>query len=130
MINKLAKEIHANNREKGFYENKKNTGEMLCLIHSEVSEALEADRNELYCNIHEPYDTSGNTTYQDIQHEDWVQFKWFFETDIKNTFEDELADIMIRVMDLSEHKGIDLEAHIKAKMRYNSLREYKHGKKF
>jgi len=39
-----------------------------------------------------------------------------------------MADIVIRVMDLCAFKGIDLESHIKAKMRYNSLREYKHGK--
>jgi NTP pyrophosphatase (non-canonical NTP hydrolase) len=44
--------------------------------------------------------------------------------------EDELADIMIRVMALAAYKGINLESHIKAKMRYNSLREYKHGKKY
>ena len=44
MINRLAKEIHKNNVSKGFYDKEKNIGEMLCLIHSEVSEALEADR--------------------------------------------------------------------------------------
>jgi hypothetical protein len=44
MINKLSKEIHQNAKDKGFYDNEKNIGEMLCLIHSEVTEALEADR--------------------------------------------------------------------------------------
>lgn len=44
MINKLAELIHNNNKEKGFYEGEKNTGEIIALIHSEVSEALEADR--------------------------------------------------------------------------------------
>ena len=53
-----------------------------------------------------------------------------FEKSVKNTFEDELADIMIRVMDLAAFKGIDLESHIKAKMRYNAMREHKHGKKY
>jgi hypothetical protein len=37
---------------------------------------------------------------------------------------------MIRVMDLAAFKGIDLEAHIKAKMRYNATREKYHGKKY
>ncbi len=46
------------------------------------------------------------------------------------TFEDEAADMMIRVMDLASYLGIDLDAHVKAKMRYNSLRPIKHGKKY
>lgn len=58
------------------------------------------------------------------------KFKRAFVSTVKDTFEDELADVMIRVMDLAAFKGIDLEAHIKAKMRYNSLREHKHGKKY
>lgn len=63
----------------------------------------------------------------------WVSdedFKHSFEDNVKDTFDDELADIMIRVMDLATFKGVDLEQHIKAKMRYNSLREHKHGKKY
>ncbi len=43
---------------------------------------------------------------------------------------DKYTDVMIRVMDLANYKGIDLEFHVKAKMRYNSLRPYKHGKKY
>ncbi len=58
------------------------------------------------------------------------EFKASFKSRIKDSFQDELADIMIRVMDLAAYKGIDLEYHIKAKMRYNSLRAYKHGKKY
>jgi NTP pyrophosphatase (non-canonical NTP hydrolase) len=95
---------------------------MLCLIHSEVSEALEADREGKYA-----YGINMNPV------NGWVQdcdFKEDYELKAKGTFEEELADIMIRVMDLAAYKDIDLESHIKAKMRYNSLREYKHGKKY
>ena len=49
---------------------------------------------------------------------------------VKDTFEDELADSIIRIMDLAAYKGIDLEQHIKAKNRYNLTRQYKHGKKY
>ena len=121
MINELAKEIHENNKIKGFYEDKKNVGEMLCLIHSEVSEALEADRKGWDSMI---------TSKASLFDLDDIQFKLEFQSEIKSSFADELADVMIRVMDLAEYKNIDLEAHIKAKMRYNSLREYKHGKKY
>ncbi|GLB51729.1 nucleotide pyrophosphohydrolase [Neptunitalea chrysea] len=131
MINELSKEIHSNNKAKGFYEDKKNVGEMLCLIHSEVSEALEADRNQKYCDLHnENWTIDGRTLKEDLNIEDDDQFIVIFKMSCKDTFEDELADIMIRVMDLAAFKGVDLEQHIKAKMRYNSLRPYKHGKKY
>lgn len=121
MINELSKEIHENAKAKGFYEKPRNIGEMLCLMHSEISEALEADRKDRYCKI-APTDvlarSHGSVFFDD------------YEKTIKHTFEEEMADIVIRVMDMCEWKEIDLEGHIKAKMRYNTLREKYHGKKY
>lgn len=131
MINQLSIEIHKINREKGFYDSEKNIGEMLCLIHSEVTEALECDRKYRYCELdNENWNVIGSTLREDLEGFDDLQFKKLFEMSVKDTFEDELADIMIRVMDLAAFKEIDLEAHIKAKMRYNQLRPHKHGKKY
>lgn len=131
MINKLAEEIHENAKNKGFYDVEINLGEKLCLIHSEVSEALEADRKNHYTNLKKSWHIKGmaDKNFGATFFSDEV-FKNEFERSVKNTFEDELADVMIRIMDLAAFKGIDLEGHIKAKMRYNAMREYKHGNKY
>lgn len=41
----------------------------------------------------------------------------------------EINDSIRFICDWAEHLGIDLDQHIEWKMRYNSLREYKHGGK-
>jgi NTP pyrophosphatase (non-canonical NTP hydrolase) len=121
-ISGLVTAAYENSKSKGFHEGEKNIGEMLCLIHSEVSEALEADRKGRY--------TIGDSAKRVNSYVIDSMFHADFEVEVKNTFEDELADIVIRVFDLAGSRGIDLESHIIAKMRYNSLRPYKHGKKY
>src|SRR5688572_10578278 len=122
MINQLAKEIHENAKSKGFFDAPKNIGEMLCLIHSEVSEALECDRKDKYC--------SNKTVIEVNEIENDIAFQAAFKMLVKDTFGAELADILIRDLDLAAFKEIDIEQFIKAVMRNNSLREHKHGKKY
>lgn len=129
MLNELSKKVHENAKSKGFFDSEKNIGEMLCLIHSEVSEALEADRKNHHAV--KSWNLEKNVDMDDLDSTTMQQyFMQEFEVAIKNSFEDELADIMIRVMDLAAFKGIDLEYHIKMKMAYNSLRAHKHGKAY
>lgn len=42
----------------------------------------------------------------------------------------EIADAVIRIADLCGNLGIDLEAHVAAKMEYNKYRPHKHGKAY
>jgi NTP pyrophosphatase (non-canonical NTP hydrolase) len=122
-INELSKQIHETARSKGFWDNDRNTGEMLMLIVSEISEAMEADRKDHYSDWVDALPPFMTNIPDD-------QYKDIFEREVKNTFEDELADAVIRILDLAYSRGIDLEWHIKAKMRYNATREHMHGKKY
>lgn len=134
-IKKISKEIHENARSKGFYEKERNIGEFLMLIVSEVAEAMEADRKEnRFNNIHWPdrcsiMDIIDGKVYADTGTIEEIRNNTF-ETHVKNTFEDEIADSVIRLFDLAEYLSIDLEWHIRAKMNYNKTRPYKHGKKY
>ena len=121
-LNLLAAAIHRNNIEKGFYEREKNIGEMLCLIHSEVSEALEADRNNRYAMRTDMRELN-NRVNDEIFISEYVN-------NVKGSFEEEMADIIIRVLDLCAYREIDIEQHIKAKMRANKNRIKYHGKKY
>jgi len=124
-IAELSIEIHENARNKGFWDGEVNVGEKLMLIVSEASEALEADRNRCFCDwsFDEP-------PILQVDQLDDVSFKEQFEKYVKNKMEDELADIVIRVMDFACFRGMDLEWHIKQKMRYNKTRPHMHGKKY
>ena len=44
-FNALADEVHATAREKGWWDTQRNNGELIALMHSELSEALEALRH-------------------------------------------------------------------------------------
>lgn len=93
-INNLCTEAFEIAKSKGWHDENRETGTLLALIHSEVSEALEADR----------------------------------KGDQEN-FNEELADVCIRVFDLCGSRGIDLESAIQKKMERNKGRSYKHGGK-
>lgn len=118
-IQELQNEIHDNAVKKGFWEEPVNIAEKLMLVVTEVAEMCEAHRKAKHCVV-----------YPDLSIEDNERFKAYFENAIKDTFEDEMADAIIRLLDMAKRQNIDIESHIKAKMRYNSLRPYKHGKAY
>jgi len=125
-LKQIASEIHQNAVAKGWWEKDKNMGEMLMLCVSELVEAMEADRIDKYTDLKE--DFMNHEVLLGGQGNDY-DFEYCFKNCVKNTFEDELADTIIRILDICHSKNIDIEWHIRQKMRYNSLRPYKHGGK-
>jgi len=95
--------VHHTAQEKGWWDEPRNDGEMIALMHSELSEALEALRH-------------GNPPDDKVPE--------------YNGVEAELADVIIRIMDYAENRGFNVADALIAKMEYNQGREYKHGKKF
>lgn len=132
-INKTSKIIHQANCEKGFYDETRETGTLLMLIVSEISEALEADRKNRFAKIEKFEADEDMQCFLDLEKmgdlgDDF--FKENFEKYIKDTYEDEIADTFIRLLDHVGYLGIDIEKHIKLKLKYNSLRPKKHGKEY
>jgi hypothetical protein len=101
------REIHQHAIANGFWKASDNLGEKIALIHSEVSEALEIYRD--------PTRT--------------LQERWFDEKGKPEGFDIELADAVIRILDLGEYVGVDVYAAMREKHTFNLTRPYMHGKK-
>lgn len=93
--NELSKAAHENAVRHGWWEKQLSNEHFLMLVITEVSEAVEADREKRKADI-EAFNRMGNKQLA-------------FERFIKNTKEDEMADIAIRLFDLAGHLGVDFE---------------------
>lgn len=114
-LNEMAKAVYQGNKDKGFWDKERNVGETLMLVVTELAEALEAHRK-------------GNTAPPTLNMPEIS--KENFEMFFKDTFEDEIADAVIRILDLCGGWNIDLEWHVREKVKYNVSRERLHGKQY
>jgi NTP pyrophosphatase (non-canonical NTP hydrolase) len=103
-LKELVNVVHQANVKAGWWSDlntgestvgKRNVGEILCLIHSEISEAMEGYRKNLM--------------------DDKLPHRPMLEV--------ELADAVIRIADLCGAHNLDLAGAILEKMAYNSKRE-------
>lgn len=121
-IKTLVAKAHENAVKHGFWEPPLSFGTAIALIHSELSEALEEERNgnPFICT---PQDETECLMYGK---ESLCKYRSRKPEGVAV----ELADAVIRIADLCGHLEIDLEEVIEIKMAYNEGRPYKHGKKF
>jgi hypothetical protein len=101
--NELSEKAHANAVEKGFWRERKSNEHCLMLVFTEISEMVESDREEMFTDKYKfnEWMLSKNP----MEH----TFKNAFENWIKNTLEDEFADVAIRLADLAGALGIDFD---------------------
>lgn len=102
-LNNLSKDIHQSNVEAGWWTDLKtgestvktrNVGELLCLVHSEISEAMEGHRKGLQ--------------------DDKLPHRRMFEV--------EIADALIRIFDLAGAHNLDLDGAVREKRAFNKAR--------
>lgn len=123
MLNELAKRIRFDNASKGFDPTEGGLDRYLLLAISEICEAQEElrdgrDPEEIYhreSNI--PFSAKGDLLY--------------FPRNMKpEGFPVEIADAIIRLLDIAAKFEIDIEQVIHLKLEYNRSRPPKHGRQF
>ena len=192
-LNELRDKAYRNAVTHGFHDEELSNEHCLCLVISELMEAVEADRKgRLGKKCKSRFDIDYNRYPALVEEE--KRFKSSFEKNVKDSLPDELADAAIRLLDLAglrnisiddfsgemiyeatescnnetftesiyaistipirceyeydsllenqlnsmllaifgfaKHLNIDLIWHVEQKMRYNELRENKHGKRY
>lgn len=110
-LKELAKESLVTSREKGFEDaTVENLGSKLLLIVTEIAEA-----------------------YETVRSGDGPKMVWYSGLNGEGKPEglgSELADIVIRTINVAEALEIDIEARVIEKMAFNKTRPPKHGRKF
>lgn len=103
-LNEWAKEIHDNAVKHGWWNEPRGFAEIVALCHSELSEALEEDRQ-------------GNPAI-------------YFKNGKPEGIATEMIDCLIRILDWCGYAKIDVDELLAAKHEFNKSRPYKHGKNY
>lgn len=101
-INKLRDIVYNNAVKKGFYDKELSNEHYLCLVISELMEAVEADRKSKYAK--EKHFKQFVKVIPDDKY-----FISNFNLYIKDTVEDELADAAIRLLSFAGYRNISIE---------------------
>lgn len=119
-LSDFMKEVHANARFHGWWDDSRSGAECIALMHSELSEALEAQRKTEVITVNDedfdPYVSVSRPADKHLPH-------------LPNEAV-ELADCIIRILDYAGQTGLPVVEAMIEKHEFNKSRPYKHGKKF
>lgn len=101
-INALRDECHKIACDHGFEDEQPSERHSLCLVITELAEAVEADRKDQHANLKSFNEALNGFTCEQA-----------FEGYIKDTVEDELADTAIRILSLCGMTGYDIGSNVK-----------------
>lgn len=112
-LNVLQRVCYEMMQSKGWHDKPATFGDRIALCHSELSEALEEFRKPKGDPFQLRFEPTCETP--EILKPEGVP--------------SELADVVLRIADLSGHHAMDLAAAVASKLKYNAFRPYKHGGK-
>lgn len=104
LFNEWAKEIHNNAVVHGWWDEPRSFAEVVALCHSELSEALEEDRQ-------------GNPIV-------------YVKNGKPEGIATEMIDCLIRILDWCGYAKVDVDEILTTKHEFNKSRPYKHGKNY
>lgn len=113
-LEQMQAEVQEFCKAKGWLDKPVSFGEAMALLHSEISEALEAYRLWGTADVTNAAN-AGKIVKENPPKPEGVG--------------SEFADVFIRLLDDCERFGIDLRAEYERKMAYNWTRAYRHGGK-
>lgn len=111
-LNRLRDEAYATACNKGFHDGKKSDEHYLMLVITEIAEAVQADRKgrRMTRKAREDYEQ-----FMEAYHDISITM---YESAISGTLEDELADIVIRLLDFCGMRGINLRRYLPVEMYF------------
>lgn len=137
-LKSAAREVNRINVDKGWHDSSRTFGDEIALLHSEVSEALEAFRDyglgekgtmPSYYEIKQPsHGSPGETITKQVQDlGSWQPGSAVVGKPIGVA--SEFADVLVRLLDTCHRYNIDLGTEFLKKITFNDTRPARHGGK-